>query len=577
MRHLFFALFWLFCVVPAVGQSPLPTPTLESTEMAVPTPLETPLPETVDQDEETKVPDEFSSPQLSMENFLLTMALAGPLRPDQYILANRHLDLSKIPRVVREEQGFSLSQQLYSILQTLSLDPEVFTLGEGQDSIVVYRQPSGDQIELVQTEDGRWLFSARTVSALPRMYAVLSSKGRIERWHIETLNFEFLGLNGNLWLALGLLPLLAYGMGSLALMCLRMPLGRLLHKLVGLENEAQKHMLKPFSWLVASLIVWLGLSLLDIPSNLLVALTVLVKFAACASVVVAAFRGSDVLSLYVAQATAKTSTKFDDMLIPLVRRTVKTLVLVIGLLFLCQNLDIEVWSLFAGFSILGAMVALAGQDTVKNFFGSITVLLDQPFAVGDWIVASGVEGVVEEVGFRSTRIRTFHDSLITLPNSLLITATVDNYGARKYRRYSKKVNIRWNTPPEKLEAFCEGIREIVRRHPYTRKDSYQVWVNDMSDYSLQILLYVFWATPDWNTELRERHRFLIDLHRLAMEMGIEFAYPSQRVLLTRPEEAFEEDFDLARQVAARQEGRELTGQLLESSLPKDTPPPQVVD
>ena len=99
-------------------------------------------------------------------------------------------------------------------------------------------------------------------------------------------------------------------------------------------------------------------------------LTVVVKVTICLSLVVAAFRASDAISIYAAKFTAGTSTKFDDMLIPLIRRTVKTLVAIIGLLFMAQNLDIQVWSLFAGFSIFGAMVALAGQDMVKNFFGS---------------------------------------------------------------------------------------------------------------------------------------------------------------------------------------------------------------
>jgi len=212
---------------------------------------------------------------------------------------------------------------------------------------------------------------------------------------------------------------------------------------------------------------------------------------------------------------------------------------------------------------------------VKNFFGSVTVLTDQPFAVGDWIVVNGMEGTVEEVGFRSTRIRTFYDSLITLPNSQLITASVDNYGKRNYRRYTKKLAIKWTTSPDVLEAFCEGIRELVRSHPYTRKDSFQVWVNDINDYSLQVLIYIFWRTPDWNTELRERHRFLLDLHRLAKKLDIEFAYPSQRLFMNEEEEDFTTDFLLEDQESARVRGKDVTQGLLQGSLPEKTPPPAV--
>ena len=563
---------------PVTAVSATPAASATPVETASPTPEATasPSPPAVPKEEES-IPVEFSTPELSLENFLATMALAGPLRPDLYIQANHHLDLTQIPTVVREEQGVSLSQQLYSILETADLNLAPLEDYGDSRSVTIYRQPSGDQIELIRNEKKYWVFSARTVAAVPRMYKVLNSKGKIENRGFEVLNFDVLGMNANLWLALILLPLIAYGLGSLVLMCLRIPLGPILEKRAGLDRDYQKNLLKPWGWIAAGLFAWLGLSILDLPATLLVVLTVFVKVTVCLSLVVAAFRASDALSLYAARFTAGTSTKFDDMLIPLVRRTVKTLVAIVGLLFLAQNLDIQVWSLFAGFSIFGAMVALAGQDMVKNFFGSITVLTDQPFAVGDWIIVGSIEGVVEEVGFRSTRIRTFADSLITLPNSNLITASVENYGRRNYRRYSKKLPVRWNTSPDKLEAFCEGIREIIRRHPYTRKDSYQVWLNDFNDFAHQIMLYVFWATPDWNTELREKHRFLLDIHRLASEMGIEIAYPSQRLILDRHEETFDPKFELELQEAARVEGKEKSKKLLEPSLPDEIPPPYIIE
>jgi MscS family membrane protein len=126
--------------------------------------------------------------------------------------------------------------------------------------------------------------------------------------------------------------------------------------------------------------------------------------------------------------------------------------------------------------------------------------------------------------------------LVTLPNANLITSSVDNFGKRSYRRMSHKLKITYHTPPDKIEAFCEGIREIVRLHPYMRKDYYQVYFNGYSDSALEILVYVFWETPDWNTELREKHRFLLDVLRLANRMQIDFAYPTQTVFLKEMQE-----------------------------------------
>ena len=162
--------------------------------------------------------------------------------------------------------------------------------------------------------------------------------------------------------------------------------------------------------------------------------------------------------------------------------------------------------------------------------------MDRTFSVGDWIVVGeGEEGTVEQMGFRSTRIRTFYNSLLTVPNSRFITATVDNMGKRRYRRLSTKFALTYDTPPDRIEAFCEGMREIVRQHPFMRKDYFQVYLNNLGDSALEVLVYVFWETPDWSAELRERHRFLLDSLRLAQALGVEFAFPTQTLYLKQDE------------------------------------------
>jgi MscS family membrane protein len=250
---------------------------------------------------------------------------------------------------------------------------------------------------------------------------------------------------------------------------------------------------------------------------------------------IVAYRFIDVLSALAEAYTRETDSRFDDLLVPLIRKTVKVLVVAIGLVTVAGSVGIEVAGLLAGLGLGGLAFALAAQDTVSNLFGSVTVLFDRPFQVGDWIVVGDVEGTVEEMGFRSTRVRTFYNSLITLPNSNLIKASVDNLGARSYRRWSTRLGIAYNTPPEKVDAFCAGIRELIERHPYTRKDYFHVYFNEFGAASLEVLLYVFFATPDWATELRERHRLAVDILRLAHEIGVEFAFPTQTVYLRNEE------------------------------------------
>jgi len=97
------------------------------------------------------------------------------------------------------------------------------------------------------------------------------------------------------------------------------------------------------------------------------------------------------------------------------------------------------------------------------------------------------------------------------------------------------VSLTYDTPPEKIEAFCEGVREIIRLHPYSRKDYFHVWLNAFNASSLDVLVYMFFETPEWGTELRERHRFMLDVIRLANELGVEFAFPTQTLHVYKEE------------------------------------------
>jgi len=259
------------------------------------------------------------------------------------------------------------------------------------------------------------------------------------------------------------------------------------------------------------------------------------RFVMTAAAIMAAWRVTDLFGEFFSRKAAGTSTRIDDLLIPLLRKTAKIFIFAVGIIYLANALNIEILPLLTGLGIGGLAVAFAAKDTIENFFGSVAVIVDRPFDVGDWITIDDVEGTVEEMGLRSTRVRTFYNSLVTVPNASLVRANVDNYGRRKYRRYRTHLSITYDTPPDTIEAFCEGIRELIRRHPYTRKDYYQIWLHEMGATSLDILVYMFHEAPDWTTELRERHRFLLDILRLAKSMNVEFAFPTQTLYMRKEE------------------------------------------
>lgn len=236
---------------------------------------------------------------------------------------------------------------------------------------------------------------------------------------------------------------------------------------------------------------------------------------------------ADVFSKYLSVVTSKTENTLDDQLVPLIRKTLRFFIVVMGVIMVLQNQGYNVASLIAGLGIGGLAVALAAKDTLANFFGSITIFVDKPFRIGDWIKIGSVEGTVEEVGFRTTRIRTFYNSVISMPNSSIATTDIDNLGMRQYRRLKTVLNLTYSTTPEQMEAFVEGIKGIIKANKHFRQDYYEVHFNSFGAHSLDVLVYVFFDVPDWSTELQQRHNFLLEILRLAKELGVEFAFPTQ--------------------------------------------------
>ena len=288
---------------------------------------------------------------------------------------------------------------------------------------------------------------------------------------------------------------------------------------------------RPFGLAVQALFWLWALRFLGLPGEALAVLLPAARFFAMLAGVWAGFRVTDLVGEVLISKAAKTETKFDDLLVPLVRKTVKIFILIFGLIYIAKSFRLDIGPLMAAVGIGGVGFAFAARDTLENFFGSVTVIVDRPFEVGDSVQIGDVEGTVESLGFRSTRIRTFYNSLVTVPNTNLVRAIVDNFGRRRYRRWKTHLALTYDTTPEKIEAFCEGVRELIRVHPYTRKDYYQVWLNQFGASSLDVLVYVFHDVPDWATELRERHRLMLDIIRLADRLGVEFAFPTETLHL----------------------------------------------
>ncbi len=297
------------------------------------------------------------------------------------------------------------------------------------------------------------------------------------------------------------------------------------------DEGFEQSIVRRLSWIVAAGVVALLLPNLGLPVMMARFLLLVIKGFASVSAVLIATAIVDLLADGLQRRADQTETKMDDQLVPLIRRSAKMLTWIVGVLFVLQNLHVDVSSLMGSLAIGGLAFSLAAKDTVANVFGSFTIFTDRPFQIGDWVVINGTEGTVVEVGFRSTRIRTFYDSVVTLPNSVVANATVDNMGQRQYRRFKVMLGLTYDSTGEQIEAFVAGVRASIEAHPLTRKDIFEVHFNTMGAHSLDVLVYCFFAVGSWTEELRGRQELMISWMRLANEVGVEFAFPTQTLHL----------------------------------------------
>lgn len=306
-----------------------------------------------------------------------------------------------------------------------------------------------------------------------------------------------------------------------------------------LPKELGKYLLEQSKAPVTLLVLWLvcsvGFSLISVEEKWRVFLHQPLKVILAYSLLVLSWQFLDLLEQFIIlnlrkkndKAGLKHTDSITKHLLPYSKRILKILIAVVSVLLLLQNSGFNVTSLLASLGIGGVAIALAAKETLSNFFGGFTVIADKPFSVGDWIVCNNVEGTVEDIGFRSTKIKTFYDSLLTIPNSVISDSIVDNLGKRRSRRTRVTLDITYDTSPEKIEAFLEGIKNIIKSNSYTRKDYYQCYFSGYGPHSLQILLNFFLRVKDWDSELLQKQNIFLEILHLAKELKVNFAFPTQ--------------------------------------------------
>ena len=202
----------------------------------------------------------------------------------------------------------------------------------------------------------------------------------------------------------------------------------------------------------------------------------------------------------------------------------------IGLAAILQTWGVNVTALIASLGLGGLAFALAAKDTAANLFGSFALLADRSIRIGEWVKVGGVEGVVEDVGMRTTKIRSFQKTLITVPNQLVANQPIENFSRRGIRRIKMQVGLTYGTTSEQIVRIKSEIETMLRAHKgISQKDSLMVFFDSFGDSSLNLFIYTFTATANWAKYLEIREDIHIKIMQIVEENGSSFAFPSQSI------------------------------------------------
>jgi MscS family membrane protein len=245
----------------------------------------------------------------------------------------------------------------------------------------------------------------------------------------------------------------------------------------------------------------------------------------------AGFRSVDVAFSVAAEApVTRTSPSFVGLL-PFLRKASKIALLALGVVAVLNELGFKVASLLAGLGIGGIALALAAQKTVEDVFASVTIGIDQPFRLGDFVKVDDVTGTVEQIGMRSTRIRTLDRTLVTIPNGKLTTQRAETFAVRDRMRLFANLGLVYSTTAEQLRAVLAGLEAELRAHPKIWPEGISVRFNEFRDSSLNVEVSAWFGTADWSEFTAIRQELFLRFMAIVEEAGSSFAFPTQTVHL----------------------------------------------
>ena len=485
--------------------------------------------------------DEFGrgSPRGTVKGYL------AACREGDYEKAANYLDLRRIPR-----DGPTLARQLRIILsRTLWVDVDVLNqehAGRSNDGLPPYRDRLGSidtkagkvdiLLQRVPREDGVtiWMIAGATVAQVPDLYNEFGY-GVLEHF-LPKIFFELQFLDIALWQWIGLLVLVL--LAAVVSWFLTVFVVRLLGTVVAftkttIDDKMRVEAAGPIRLALAVLLFRAGL----VPLGLGVKATEFISSLLSALFIVAVtwllLRVTDVLSSVVEERLVERGEVGAMGLVPPGRKLVKAIVVILAFIAILSNFGFNVAALLAGLGVGGIAVALAAQKTIENLFGGIILYTDRPVRVGDFCRFGDKMGTIEEIGVRSTRIRTLDHTVITVPNGTFSNMEIDNITARERIRLLAILTVRYETSPDQLRYILVEIRKLLYSHERVIPDTPRVRFINFGAYSLDIEVVAYVDTTDWAEFLGIREDIFLRIMDIIDASGTGFAFPSQTLYMGR--------------------------------------------
>jgi MscS family membrane protein len=226
------------------------------------------------------------------------------------------------------------------------------------------------------------------------------------------------------------------------------------------------------------------------------------------------------------------NNKIDLILLPFISRTVRVILIAISISIIGQEFDYDVNGLVAGLGLGGLAFALAAKEAVGNLIGGIVIVTEKPFSIGEWILTPSVEGTVEDINFRSTKIRTFSQALVTVPNSTLANEPITNWSRMGKRRITFHLGLNYQTTKDQIQRVVHRIEQMLKTHQEIHPDTIMVAFDHYDDSSLDILLYFFTNTTVWAEHVKIKHEINLEIMGILEEEGVQVAFPSRTIYVS---------------------------------------------